>query len=147
MAHVANDPGYADMIERLEKEKELVERLTVLLLDEVRFITDQDVSALEDSMPEKQKILHAIASNRDGREMITRGPIPPHASRVRDLQQDLLQLWTRASGLNDLSKTMVTSRLSEIERELEPFIAGGKNTYNREGKKSGSIPRRVNTGV
>lgn len=147
MANGADDPKYSDMIERLEKEKVLVERLTVLLLDEVRFITDQNVAALEDSMPEKQRILVAIASNRQGREMISRGPLPPHASKVRDLQQDLLQLWTKASGLNDLSKTMVTSRLSEIDRELEPFVAGVKNSYNREGKKSGNTSRRVNTGV
>jgi hypothetical protein len=147
MGNESGNTMYADMIKGLEKEKELVIRLMELLREEVGFITDSNVAALEDSMPEKQQILHAIATNRQGREMIAREQQPPQASQVRDLQQDLVKLWRRASGLNDLSKTMVTSRLSEIERELEPFIAGVKNSYNREGKKSGNLSRRVNTGV
>lgn len=147
MANVAGEMMYADMIKRLSKEKELVTRLNELLREEVAFITDQNVTALEDSMPEKQQILRAIASNRQSGEMDIKGPLPGNASRVRDLRQDLIKLWKHASGLNDLSKSMVTSRLSEIERELEPFIAGVKNSYNREGKKSGSLSRRVNTGV
>lgn len=147
MGHGTGNALYDDMIERLQKEKELVVRLTELLREEVGFITEQNAAALEDSMPEKQQILHAIASNRQGREMISRVPLTPPASQVRDLQQDLIKLWRKASGLNDLSKTMVTGRLSEIERELEPFIAGVKNSYNREGKKSGNTSRRVNTGV
>jgi hypothetical protein len=147
MGYESGDEKFMDMIKRLETEKELVTRLTELLREEVAFITDQNVAALEDSMPEKQQVLHAIAHNRQGREMITRGPLPPNASRMRDLQQDLIMLWKRASGLNDLSKTMVTSRLSEIDQELEPFIAGVKDSYNRQGKKSGNISRRVNTGV
>ncbi|HNY65653.1 MAG TPA: flagellar protein FlgN [Deltaproteobacteria bacterium] len=147
MGSKSGDAMYMEMIQRLEKEKELVVRLTELLRDEVTFITSQNVEALEDSMPEKHKVLQDIARNRQGREMIARGPFPPAASRVRDLQNDLIGLWKRASNLNDLSKTMVTSRLSEIERELEPFIAGAKTGYNKEGKKSGTVTRRVNTGV
>ncbi len=137
----------AEMIKRLETERDLVTRLTDLLREEVGFITEQNVTALEDSMPEKQLILKAIASNRQGREMTVRGPLPSEPAHVRALQQDLIRLWKSASGLNDLSKSMVRSRLSEIERELEPFLAGVKNSYNREGKKSGNMSRRVNTGV
>jgi hypothetical protein len=147
MGNESGDEMYTEMIQRLEKEKELVARLTELLREEVGFITNQNIEALEDSMPEKQQILQAITLNRQGRDMIARGPFPPAASQVRDLQHDLIMLWKRASGLNDLSKTMVTSRLSEIGRELEPFIAGAKTGYNREGKKSGNTTRRVNTGV
>lgn len=147
MRSQAVDAIDAEMIKRLETERDLVMRLTDLLREEVGFITEQNVTALEDSMPEKQLILKAIATNRQGREMIVRGPLPSGQAHVRTLQRDLVKLWKRASGLNDLSKSMVRSRLSEIERELEPFIAGVKNSYNREGKKSGNMSRRVNTGV
>lgn len=141
------DGTYTDLITRLEREKQLVGRLTELLREEVGFITNQNVEALEESMPEKQQILYDIAENRKGNDLLEKGPLPHTAARIRNLQQDLIILWKKASGLNDLSKTMVTGRLEEIDRQLEPFFTGEKSGYNRNGKKTKSLTRSVNTGA
>ncbi len=143
----SGETAYTELITRLEKEKLLVGRLTELLREELECITRQDVEALEESMPEKQKILSDIMDNRKGRELIQREPLRQSASQIRTLQQDLIKLWKTASGLNDLSKTMVTDRLAEIDRQLEPFFIGGKAGYNRNGKKTKGLPRSVNTGA
>jgi hypothetical protein len=135
------------MIRRLEREKELVVRLTELLKEEVEFITNQNVEALEDSMPEKQKVLREISMNRQGIDSACFDPSSALAPRMRHLKNDLIILWKKASGLNDLSKAMVTGRLAEIERELEPFLARSRTGYTRDGKKSGHLARTVLTGV
>lgn len=143
----SSETTYAELITRLEKEKLLVGRLTDLLRKELESITVQEVETLEDSMPEKQQILSDIIENRKGRELIQREPLPQSASQIRILQQDLIKLWKTASGLNELSKTMVTDRLAEIDQQLEPFFTGGKAGYNRNGKKTKGLPRSVNTGA
>jgi len=141
------ETGYADMILRLEREKEMVSRLTELLRQELDLITSQDVQGLEDSMPEKHRVLKEIAENRVGSQKIAGEPDSGEKTRIRTLQQDLICLWKTASGLNDLSKAMVNGRLSEIDRQLQPFYAGIRSGYDRDGKKTGMLYRRLNTGV
>lgn len=139
------DTVNSDIIARLEREKELVGRLTGLLQEELKLITNQDVEALEDSLPAKQKILMDIAENRQGLGMIGKDPLP--RLEVRVLQNDLMRLWKKASGLNELSKSMVNGRLAEIERQLVPFFAGTRENYDNRGKKAKSRSRILNTGV
>jgi hypothetical protein len=147
MVSESGNAAYTDIVKRLEKEKELVGRLTELLREELAFITNQDAEALENSMPEKMQVLRNIKENRQGVEMIAEEPLPQSAAQIRGLQQDLIMLWKKASGLNELSKSMVTGRLAEIEQQLEPFFAGTKSGYNRDGKRSKGFSRTVNTGV
>ena len=59
---------YADLIQRLQQEKELVERLNAHLQRELDLITEGNVQTLEESMPAKQKLLMGIADNRQGDE-------------------------------------------------------------------------------
>lgn len=136
-----------DIVKRLEREKELVENLTDLLREELKFITNQDAEALEDSMPEKMRILHSIKENRQGIEVKREDPLTKSGAQIRTLKQDLTILWKKASNLNDLSKSMVTDRLAEIDRQLQPFFAGTKSGYDRDGKRSKGSSRTVNTGV
>lgn len=147
MASESGNAAYTNVVKRLEKEKELVVRLTELLQEELEFIVNQDAEALEGSMPEKMQVLRNIKENRQGVETIEEEPLPQSAAQIRGLQQDLIVLWKKASGLNELSKSMVTGRLAEIERQLEPFFAGTKSGYNRDGKRSKGYSRTVNTGV
>ncbi|MFA5652849.1 MAG: hypothetical protein WDA72_01905, partial [Desulfomonilia bacterium] len=74
-------------------------------------------------------------------------PHPRCAERIRLLQQELVMLWKRTSGLNELSKSLVTGRLEEIGNQLEIFFSGEKSGYNRQGKKAGGFPRAINTGA
>ncbi len=143
----SGNSAHADMIRRLERERELVSRLTELLKEEVGFITNQNVEALEDSMPEKQRVLHDISANRLGIDKACFEPASDIAPQIRHIRNDLIILWKKASGLNDLSKSMVTGRLAEIERELEPFMARSRTGYTRDGKKSGNLSRTVLSGV
>ncbi|HQI00314.1 MAG TPA: flagellar export chaperone FlgN [Deltaproteobacteria bacterium] len=138
---------YTDIVQRLKKEKELVGRLTELLQEEITFISNLDAEALENSLPEKMQVLYAIKENRQGSEMTEEDPVKQFAAQIRGLQQELIVLWKKASGLNELSKSMVTGRLTEIERQLEPFFTGTKSGYNRDGKRSRGFSRTVNTGV
>lgn len=147
MISESGSAAYTNIVKKLEKEKELVGRLTELLQQELTFITNQDAEALENSMPEKMQVLDNIKENRQGVGMIAEDPLPQSAAQIRGLQQELIVLWKKASGLNELSKSMVTSRLDEIERQLEPFFAGTKSGYNRDGKRSKVFSRTVNTGV
>jgi len=135
------------VIERLEREKDLVTRLTELLRKELDFISSQDVESLEESMPEKHQILREIAENRQEFHTTDERPVPEFAEKIRGLQQDLVMLWRKASGYNDLSKSLVTSRLQEIGRQLEVFFSGCESGYDRQGKKSKGVSLTVNTGV
>ncbi len=143
----SGETAYRELIARLEKEKLLVGRLNELLREELECITSQNVEALEESMPEKQRILQDIMENRKGEKLIDRDPLPHSASHIRSLQQDLIKLWKAASGLNELSKTMVTDRLAEIDHQLEPFFTREKAGYNKKGKKNKGLSRSVNTGA
>lgn len=147
MISESGNAPYTEIVQRLEREKELVVRLTELLQEELTLITNQDAEALENSLPEKMQVLYNIKENRQGSGMTVEDPLPQAAARIRGLQQELILLWKKASGLNELSKSMVTDRLAEIDRQLEPFFAGTKSGYNRDGKRSKGFPRTVNTGV
>lgn len=137
----------ARVIGRLERERDLVKRLTELLRQELDFISNQDVESLEQSLPEKHQILRKIAQNRSGENDPAGNPLPGHAERMRILQQELVVLWRKASGLNELSKSLVTGRLEEIGRQLEVFFSGSEDGYDRRGKKARAFSRTVNTGV
>ena len=62
------DMTHTDFIQRLQLEKELVERLNAHLQRELDLITEGNVQTLEESMPSKQKLLKGIADNRQGQE-------------------------------------------------------------------------------
>ncbi|MBN2297239.1 MAG: flagellar export chaperone FlgN [Deltaproteobacteria bacterium] len=137
----------AEMKKRLEREKELLIQLNLYLDKELTYIANQDIEPLEESMPDKYKLLRALASNREGIETFAPGDGPRHADEIRALQKDLAGLWKKASSLNELSKSMVTGRLTEIEQQLEPFFARDKGGYNRSGRKSRAMSRIVKTGA
>jgi hypothetical protein len=138
---------YAEVIERMEREKALIEDLNTHLEQELECISRGDVQALEETMPHKQKIIKAIASNRDNGEMPQSDPEPRDAESMRSLQQDLVMLWRKATGLNDLSKSLVTQRLSDIEDQIEIFFNGLKSGYTRDGKKTSMGLHTIKTGV
>ena len=143
----SDSTAYTRMIDRIEREKELVERLTELLQEELEFIANQDIESLEESMPEKYRLLQDIQENRRDMDTLEGEPHPRCAERIRLLQQELVMLWKRTSGLNELSKSLVTGRLEEIGNQLEIFFSGEKSGYNRQGKKAGGFPRAINTGA
>lgn len=138
---------YADIIRRLEKEKELVENLNVLLQTELDLISAGDVQKLEESMPAKQKILKGIADNRKDNDTPLGDPLPEQAQAMRTLQQELIGLWKKASGLNEISKNLVNQRLFEINEQLEIFFDGLKEGYSRDGKRSSGSLHTIKTGV
>ena len=137
----------SEIISRLEKEKDLIIRLTGHLEKELAYITNDDVDSLEDSMPDKYKLLKTIAKNREGFESITAEQASEYAEKIQGLKRDLKGLWEKASSLNALSKSMVGARLTEIDRQLEPFFAGTKVGYTRTGKKSRAFSRILKTGA
>ena len=98
-------------------------------------------------MPEKYRILREIAENRQTTDASDKQPGPKFAERIRILQQELIVLWRKVSGFNDLSKSMVSARLDEIGRQLEVFFSGEECGYDRQGKKTNGLCRTVNTGV
>lgn len=138
---------YKDVIERLEREKDLMGELNAHLQKELELIASDDVQALEDSMPGKQKIIRSIAEIRRETEMPSSEPAPEEARRMRILQQDLVRLWKKAAGLNDISKKMVTQRLSEIDNTVQSFFSGLKEGYTREGRKSAISLHTIKTGA
>jgi hypothetical protein len=138
---------YAEMITRLEREKELIEDLNKRLEQELDLISRDDIQTLEETMPLKEKIIKNIALNRGGGEKPQLAPDPEHATRIRSLQNDLSGLWKRLTGLNDLSKSLITRRLSDIDAQLEVFFTGMKKGYTREGKKSMVNPHTIKTGA
>ena len=137
----------SEMIKRLEREKNLIVQLTGHLEKELAYITNDDVEALEDSMPDKYRMLKTIALNRDGFESITKEQEAECAGEIQRLKHDLNRLWKKASSLNDLAKSMVGNRLTDIEGQLEPFFAGAKVGYTRSGRKSREFSRIVKTGA
>jgi hypothetical protein len=124
---------YAEVIERLEREKVLIGELNAHLEQELECISRGDVQVLEETMPHKQKIIKSIAENRND-EIPQADPEPEEVKRVRSLQQDLIKLWRKATGLNNLSRSLVTQRLSEIG-------------YTRDGKKTSMGLHTIKTGV
>ncbi len=137
----------ADMVERLTRERDLIIELNTYLEKELVYITNEDMEALEDSMPDKYRVLQNIASNREGFESNGRGSWAELADQIRGLKQELVGLWRKASGLNDLSKSMVSSRLKDIGRQMEIFFTGDGGGYTRNGTKSRTYSRIVKTGV
>jgi hypothetical protein len=137
---------YAEVIERLEREKVLIGELNAHLEQELECISRGDVQALEETMPHKQKIIKSIAENRND-EIPQADPEPEDVKRMRSLQQDLMKLWRKATGLNNLSRSLVTQRLSEIEDQIEIFFAGLRNGYTRDGKKTSMGLHTIKTGV
>ncbi|MDT8272880.1 MAG: hypothetical protein RRA35_06780 [Desulfomonilia bacterium] len=135
-----------DMMAALGKEKELIAALNVCLEEELGYIAAQDLVGLEESLPNKQKLLLEIAKNRQGIDM-ERDPDQEHAQTIGILQQELIELWKKANNFNELSKTLVSSRLNDIERQIAIFLAGLKGTYTRQGKTSGVPARMIKTGV
>jgi hypothetical protein len=138
---------HADVIQRLQQEKELVERLNAHLQRELDLITEGNVQILEESMSSKQKLLKGIADNRQGDEEPMEEPWPEQEQRIRILRQDLSMLWKKASGLNEISKKLVTQRLFEINDQLEIFFAGLRDGYSRDGKKSAVSLHTIKTGA
>lgn len=138
----------SDVIERLEKEKTMIIKLNGHLKQELLHITNDDVEALEASMPAKYKLLKEIAKNREGLELFSEEQENEYAEEIQAVRKDLTILWKKASSLNELSKSMVGNRLTDIERQLEPFFKGGRRTgYTREGRKSMEFSRLVKTGA
>ncbi len=137
----------SEIISRLEKEKDLIVQLAGHLEKELTYITNDDVDSLEDSMPDKYKLLKTIAKNREGFESITAEQESECAEKIQGLKRDLKGLWEKASSLNALSKSMVGARLTEIDHQLEPFFAGTKVGYTRTGKKSREFSRILKTGA
>ena len=137
---------YAEVIERLEREKVLIGELNAHLEQELECISRGDVQVLEETMPHKQKIIKSIAENRND-EIPQADPEPEDVKRVRSLQQDLMKLWRKATGLNNLSRSLVSQRLSEIEDQIEIFFAGLRSGYTRDGKKSSMGLHTIKTGV
>jgi hypothetical protein len=137
---------YAEVIERLEREKVLIGELNAHLEQELECISRGGVQVLEETMPHKQKIIKSIAENRND-EIPQADPEPEEVKRVRSLQQDLMKLWRKATGLNNLSRSLVTQRLSEIEDQIEIFFAGLRNGYTRDGKKTSMGLHTIKTGV
>jgi flagellar biosynthesis/type III secretory pathway chaperone len=138
---------YPEVIERLEREKELVQELNTHLQHEVDLISRGDVNALEESMPAKQRLIRKISEIR-GESLVTdAAPEGEHAHRLGNIKQDLMVLWKKASGFNELSKQMVNQRLLEINSEVEVFFSSLKDGYTRDGKKSGTSPHTLKKGV
>ena len=137
---------YTEVIESLEREKVLIGELNAHLEQELECISHGDVQVLEETMPHKQKIIKSIAENRND-EIPQADPEPEEVKRVRSLQQDLMKLWRKATGLNNLSRSLVTQRLSEIEDQIEIFFAGLRNGYTRDGKKTSMGLHTIKTGV
>ncbi len=138
---------YQEMEACLEREKELVARLGACLEEELGYILAGDVEELEESLPEKQRLMHTIAENREGMSDPAGEPSRGQAQRIRGLQQDLAGSWTRVRGLNESARELVTKRLSEVRAQLEPFFAGLQTGYDRSGKKARLALPLVRKGV
>lgn len=138
---------YTDVIKRMEREKDLMAELNAHLQQELELIASDNVQALEDSMPLKQKIIRSIADSRQEQQMPSSEPAPEEARQMRSLQQDLVRLWKKAVGLNDIAKKMVTQRLSEIDNTVQSFFSGLKEGYTREGRKSSISLHTIKTGA
>lgn len=133
--------------EVFEAEKALLKDLIQHLEQEIEFVISGDAATLEESMPQKMKILNAIAANRGKYPLPQIKSSDPDAAVMRVLKLDLVRLWKRASGLNETSKELVNRRLSDIELRLEPFIQSFKTGYDKSGKVSRSVTHTIKSGV
>ena len=138
---------YADLIQRLQNERDLVERLNDHLQKELDLISAGDVQTLEESMPLKQKLIRGIAEIRGGNETPAGDPMPEEAHAMRTLQQELIGLWKKAIGLNEISKNLVNQRLFEINDQLEIYFSGLKEGYSKDGRKSSIRTHTIKTGA
>jgi len=140
--------NYNEMVERYSKEKDLVTELVKQLKVEVDFVISGDVDALEASLPSKQRLLRAIADNRQDMQLADEEPSNEAADRLRKLQQELIALWKQANSLNDKSKELIADRLDEIAMQLKPFL-GTQNEagYDRSGHAARSYGGLVKGGV
>ncbi|MEA3223094.1 MAG: flagellar export chaperone FlgN [Thermodesulfobacteriota bacterium] len=131
----------------LSEEKGLVLRLISLLEEELESVSNGDASRLEESMPQKQKLINKIIANRDCIILPDKGPSREDALKIRNLQQELIGLWRKATGLNEVSKGLVRKRLSEIDEQLKPFFPRPTTGYDKSGKRSTVSPNIIKGGV
>lgn len=135
------------LTKRFSEEKALVLRLISLLDEELESVSKGDASKLEESMPQKQKLINKIIANRDYMVLPDKEPSRRDALKIRTLQQELIGLWRKATGLNELSKGLVKKRLSEIDEQLKPFFTRPTTGYDKSGKRSTGSPNIIKGGV
>jgi hypothetical protein len=136
-----------DKIEMLEQEKTLLKELIGYLEQEIAYVTNGDADTLEESMPQKRKIIEAIAANRSILRAAEDIGDRSNSVALRTLKQELAGLWKQVGGLNETSKDLVSQRLSDIERRLEPFFASLNKGYDKLGKASKSGAHTIKSGV
>ncbi len=140
--------NYSEMLEHYSRERDLVTELVAQLRTEVNYVIAGNVDALETSLPSKQKLIRAIADNRQGLELIKEEPSSEEAQQLRRLQQELIGLWKQATSLNEKSKELIGRRLDEISLQLKPFLgADNESGYNRSGKAARSYGGLVKGGI
>jgi len=133
------------ILKGLSEEKCLASELAGILEKDVDYIIQGNADAIEESLPKKQKLIRKID---EGRMEIHRSDIDPDETpKARILQQELVGLWRKINGLNELSKKLVTQRLTEVTEQLKPFILLSESGYTRSGKASKSISRIIKGGV
>ncbi|MCD6569524.1 MAG: flagellar export chaperone FlgN [Deltaproteobacteria bacterium] len=135
------------VVKGLSEEKDLVLRLILLLEEELEFISNGEASKLEASMPQKQKLIDKIIANRDCITLSDKIPDREDAFTIRNLQQELIGLWKRLTGLNELSKGLVRKRLYEINEQLKPFFTRPTTGYDKSGKTSKDASNMIKVGV
>lgn len=138
---------YAEMMKCMALEKDLVEDLIPQLKLEIDLIITGDVDALEESMPAKQALLEKIAANRRTMPEPRDVPGSDEAAQMRCLQQDLVGLWKKVGGMNELSKQMIGRRLDEIRHQLGPFLARQGNGYDRAGRTATLLTHTIIPGA
>ena len=121
--------------------------LISLLEEELESVSNGDASRIEESMPQKQKLINKIIASRDCIILPDKGPSRKDAIKIRTLQQELIGLWRKATGLNELSKGLVRKRLSEIDEQLKPFFTRHTTGYDKSGKRSTVSPNIIKGGV
>lgn len=137
----------SELIGRLRRECALMASLVDHLRLELELIAADDVQALEDSMPRKFKIIREIQEIRGEACVLEKEPSAEDAASLRSLQQELVGMWKEASGLNEISRDMVSKRLGEIDQAVQVFFSGLKNGYARDGKKAGISLHTLRTGA
>ena len=141
------DMNDMDRPEVLDREKTLLLELIACLEQEIEYVISGDVDTLEESMPQKRKILEAIVDNRAVEKVMRTTGQGGDDNKVVKLRQELGLLWKRVNGLNETSKDMVNRRLSDIEHRLEPFFSRLHKGYDKSGKASKSVAHTIKNGV
>jgi hypothetical protein len=72
---------------------------------------------------------------------------PKEARRMRKLQQELVRVLEEGLGLNEISKQMVTQRLTDIDGAVQSFFGGLKERYSKDGRKSAISLHTIKTGA